>query len=49
VICHKDFGRNVFVGTIFTNAPPSSGVVQDLIDEMKSIKPDQTLNPAQTC
>jgi len=37
VICHKDFGRNVFVGTIFTSAQMSSGVVQDLVEEMQSI------------
>ena len=28
VIIHREFGRNVFVGTIFTDAHPSSGVVQ---------------------
>ena len=37
VICHKDFGRNVFVGTIFTSAHMSTGVVQDLVDEMQAI------------
>lgn len=30
VICHKDFGRRVFVGTIFTSVPIGTGVVQDL-------------------
>ena len=28
VISHREFGRNVFVGTIFTDSHPSSGVVQ---------------------
>ena len=35
VITHKEFGRNVFVGTIFTDAHPSTGVVQDLFEDMK--------------
>merc|ERR1712076_76199 len=35
VISHKDFGRNVFVGTIFTDAHPSNGVVQDIFSDMK--------------
>jgi len=35
VISHKEFGRNVFVGTIFTDAHPSNGVVQDIFSDMK--------------
>lgn len=30
VISHKDFGRNVFVGSIFTSVPIHTGIVQDL-------------------
>ena len=30
VICHKDFGRKVFVGSIFTNVPIHTDVVQDV-------------------
>jgi len=35
VISHKEFGRHVFVGTIFTDAHPSSGVVQDIFTDMR--------------
>lgn len=35
VISHREFGRNVFVGTIFTDAHPSSGVVQDMFSDMR--------------
>lgn len=35
VITHRDFGRNVFVGTIFTDAHPDTGVVQDMFEDMK--------------
>lgn len=35
VISHRDFGRNVFVGTIFTNAHASTGIIQDLFAELK--------------
>ena len=41
VISHKDFGRNVFVGTIFTSAHMSTGVVQDLVEEMQVIAANQ--------
>lgn len=34
VICHKDFGRKVFVGTIFTQAPSGTGVIQDLFVDL---------------
>lgn len=30
VICHKDFGRHIFVGTIFTSVPIATGAIQDL-------------------
>eukprot|EP00095_Tigriopus_kingsejongensis_P011706 maker-scaffold452_size166894-snap-gene-0.30 protein:Tk11706 transcript:maker-scaffold452_size166894-snap-gene-0.30-mRNA-1 annotation:"methylmalonic aciduria and homocystinuria type d mitochondrial" len=35
VICHRDFGRHVFVGTIFTNAHISTGIIEDLFTELK--------------
>lgn len=35
VICHKDFGRNVFVGTIFTDVHVSMGIIDDLFCELK--------------
>merc|ERR1719179_132115 len=35
VISHREFGRHVFVGTIFTDAHPSSGVVQDIFTDMR--------------
>lgn len=35
VICHREFGRHVFVGTIFTNAHISTGTIQDLFEELK--------------
>ena len=34
VICHKEFGRKVFVGTIFTSVPSSNGVIQDLFEDL---------------
>jgi len=34
VICHKEFGRKVFVGTIFTSVPSSNGVIQDLFVDL---------------
>jgi len=37
VISHREFGRNVFVGTIFTDAHPSSGVVQDIFSDMRVV------------
>ena len=44
VISHREFGRNVFVGTIFTDAHPSSGVVQVLkmihIETSGSVEPN---------
>jgi hypothetical protein len=33
-ICHRDFGRHVFVGTIFTAVSTSSGTIQDLFKEL---------------
>nr|ADD38382.1 Methylmalonic aciduria and homocystinuria type D protein, mitochondrial [Lepeophtheirus salmonis] len=35
VLVHKDFGKHVFVGVIFTNAHPSQGVVQDMFQDLK--------------
>nr|ACO14676.1 C2orf25 homolog, mitochondrial precursor [Caligus clemensi] len=35
VLVHKDFGRHVFLGVIFTNAHPSQGVVQDMFQDLK--------------
>jgi len=34
VMCHKDFGRKVFVGTIFTSAKSSTGTIQDLFVDL---------------
>lgn len=34
VICHRDFGRNVFVGSIFTSVPIHTGVIQDIFQEL---------------
>ena len=34
VICHRDFGRKVFVGTVVTSVPPHTGIVQDLFNDM---------------
>merc|ERR1711935_976032 len=34
VICHKEFGRKVFVGTMFTSVPSSNGVIQDLFEDL---------------
>ena len=54
VICHREFGRNVFVGTIFTDAHSSTGIVEDLFVELKlglskleesSSKPKDISNP----
>ena len=35
VICHREFGRNVFVGTIVTNAASRSGVVDEIFEDLK--------------
>lgn len=37
VISHREFGRHVFVGTIFTSAHPSTGIVQEMFKEMQII------------
>lgn len=34
VICHKDFGRKVFVGTLVTSVPTSTGVIQELFKDL---------------
>lgn len=34
VITHPEFGRNVMVGTLFTDAHPGNGVVQDVFDDL---------------
>eukprot|EP00096_Caligus_rogercresseyi_P010244 TRINITY_DN3667_c0_g1_i1.p1 TRINITY_DN3667_c0_g1~~TRINITY_DN3667_c0_g1_i1.p1 ORF type:complete len:303 (-),score=105.14 TRINITY_DN3667_c0_g1_i1:165-1073(-) len=34
VLMHKDFGKNVFLGVIFTNATPAQGVVQDMFQDL---------------
>jgi len=34
VISHKDFGRNVFVGTIVTSVPTGTGAIQDIFKDM---------------
>ena len=35
VICHKDFGRKVFVGTLVTSVPTATGVIQELFKDLK--------------
>merc|ERR1711997_1086616 len=34
VICHKEFGRKVFVGTIFTSVPSNTGAIQNLFIDL---------------
>ena len=34
VICHKDFGRRVFVGSIFTSVPIGTGAIQDVFKDL---------------
>ena len=36
VICHKEFGRRVFVGTIVTSVPTSTGVIQELFKDLNT-------------
>lgn len=35
VISHRDFGRHVFVGSVFTNTPASVGVIEDLFLDLR--------------
>ena len=54
VICHKEFGRRVFVGTIVTSVPTSTGVIQELFKDLNigqnlqafltADKPDHKMN-----
>jgi hypothetical protein len=37
VISHRDYGRNVFVGTIFSDAPVGNGVIEDIFQDLKLI------------
>ena len=34
VICHKEFGRKVFVGTIFTSVASNTGAIQDVFVDL---------------
>ena len=34
VICHKEFGRKVFVGTMVTSVPVSNGIIQQIFCEL---------------
>merc|ERR1712217_519056 len=34
VICHKEFGRKVFVGTIFTSVAINTGAIQDVFVDL---------------
>jgi len=34
VICHKEFGRKVFVGTIFTSVASNTGTIQDVFVDL---------------
>jgi len=48
VITHREFGRNVFVGTIFTDAHPATGVVQDLFEDMRVLLEGATSDASKT-
>ena len=41
VICHKDFGRKVFVGTVVTSVPIHTGLIQDMFTDL-SLGPNLT-------
>lgn len=34
IICHKNFGRHVFVGTVVTTVPIHTGVIQDMFSDL---------------
>jgi len=53
VITHHEFGRHVFIGTIFTDAHPATGVVQDMFEDMQvllegAMKQPSHLTPTST-
>jgi len=37
VLCHKEYGRNVFVGTIFSDVGTKNGVVQDIFEDLRLV------------
>ena len=37
VLCHREYGRNVFVGTIFSDVGTKNGVVQDIFEDLRLI------------
>lgn len=47
VIRHIEFGTKVFVGSIFTDAHPSSGVVQDMFVDMRMALEDEPTRAKQ--
>ena len=37
VLCHREYGRNVFVGTIFSDVGTKNGVVQDIFEDLRLV------------
>ena len=37
VLSHREYGRNVFVGTIFSDVGTKNGVVQDIFEDLRLV------------